>query len=142
MLERTPLCPQYTKLSDVFDAIADEKLNSGEVSRLRRLYVVNGRVQEQANPRQKGVMTIGTYVSLRKGCDGPDGLRVSLSGAITQDCAERIAGSFISVDWDTIHFQIIVFSDCIMVHASHGQIIGQRLLCKLPISELPKIAFE
>ena len=87
-------------------------------------------------------MRLGTYLMVNGGSGrqkiGHGGFTVTPS-AETKRLAEA---NLIGVDYDTIHFEIIVFDDECHLHMKHGQIIGGRLLAKLDESSLPPIILQ
>lgn len=131
-----PLFPEFTQLDQVFVEVCPWD----EHGRLPRL-TIGGR-ELSPGDTHPGEMVIGNYVIVRAGDDGPDGLVTSIAGRVTDQVAKRLKEVLVYIDNDTLHFQVIVFDDYFRVWVNHGQIIGSRYLCELPLSELPEIVWD
>jgi len=44
----------------------------------------------------------------------------------------------LAIDYDKIYFEIIIFDDYFDVYAKYNQIIGSRLISRIPLEELPE----
>lgn len=90
-------------------------------------------------PQSKGGMQIGPYCIVTDCRVSPSKRLSSLAVYPSDDLIRFVDEHMITINYDHLHFEVIIFDHFARVIIKHGQIIGSRWLSEIDLSTIPAV---